>query len=321
MNMDKTYVSLTGGLGNQLFQFSAALKMANGHEVVLLNGYGKPREHVPGLPDICGFSTAESVRFETQNRWNVARKIASKGVNFTHSTGLNVSRVRNNKFVRRFSIWATSLIASLDLGTFVRVKSSRGVGFDQELDWKGQNDLLIGYYQSWKYIDRTLIKNKLGGAVPLFGGEWFEEMRELSNYEKPLVVHVRLGDYRNAPEFGFPSKEYFDHAITLLRGRNQESRIWLFSDEPQNALEFLPDYFEKLNARIVTPPRNASHPATAMAVMSLGKAFVLTNSTFGYWAAVLSGAQSSQIVIPDPWFEKLDPIIDFADPSWLRIPR
>ncbi len=36
-------VSLTGGLGNQLFQVAAALAISEGERVTLITSYGKPR--------------------------------------------------------------------------------------------------------------------------------------------------------------------------------------------------------------------------------------------------------------------------------------
>ena len=161
----------------------------------------------------------------------------------------------------------------------------------------------------------------LNNCVPRYGADWYFKMQELALQENPLVVHVRLGDYREAPEFGFPSKEYFDRAILEIQESKDSQRIWLFSDEPHEALAFLPNSIVDSNPRVIFPPSYALHPAPSMAVMSLGRSFALTNSTFGYWAATLSGVESSKVAIPDPWFANGAVINEMANPRWRRIHR
>jgi len=319
--MSKTFVSLTGGLGNQLFQLSAALHIAGDDPVVLIRSYGRPREESPGTPDICGFQLGDQVSLHRETEKGILNLVSSKGVNFTLSSGLQVSKVRSNLFVSSMVRGLTSVTASMDLGSPVIVQGARGIGFDQKLDRNLKHRLLAGYFQSWKYFDREKMSRAVNWPSPKYGLKWFHEMSSLAEVENPLVVHVRLGDYRQAPEFGFPSKTYFDNAVTSLREDHGPQRIWLFSDEPKAALDYLPTWIVKSNPRMIVPPTDSAHPATALAVMALGKSYALTNSTFGYWAASMSGVMGSRICMPDPWFETHSEIQDLADPSWIKITR
>jgi len=50
--------------------------------------------------------------------------------------------------------------------------------------------------------------------------------------------------------------------------------------------------------------------------------FVLSNSTFGWWAAWLSGAPGKNIIVPEPWYN--DPSMRHIHPapdSWLRFKK
>lgn len=319
--MNKTFVSLTGGLGNQLFQLSAAINIAGEGKIILLNKYGSPREHLNGEPDLLGFSLINEISLHLESNSALAHAIARKGINFALSSGLDISRFRSNRYVKKSAESLTSLAVSIDIGEKVHVRGSRGIGFDQATTIPRHHSLLVGYMQSWRYCDLEQLLIALNNCVPKYGSDWYFEMRALATQENPLVVHVRLGDYRDAPEFGFPSKEYFNRAVSEVQDLIGSHRVWIFSDEPHEVLSFLPQSIVNSNPRIVFPPLHAQHPATSMAVMSLGQAFALTNSTFGYWAATLSGVNGSKVTIPDPWFANRSVINELANPSWHRLPR
>ncbi len=319
--MSKTFVSLTGGLGNQLFQLSAAINIAGDDEIVLLSRYGQPRSQIPGIPDLMGFSLSERISLEPNGRNTYIQDVARKGINFTLSAGVGLSAFRSNPLVRKSAEVVTSFAASIDLTKRVRVRGSSGVGFDSRLNEPQSNSLLVGYMQSWRYLEIDNFMQALGFALPRFGNDWFLEMQATAQQENPLVVHVRLGDYRNTEGFGFPSKAYFERAVAEIQKSESGQRIWIFSDEPDAALDFLPSSIVNSSPRVILPPLEASHPATTLAVMSLGKAFALTNSTFGYWAATLARVDGSRVSIPDPWFANNEAINEMADPSWLRLRR
>ena len=59
--MKRTYIFLTGGLGNQIFQFAAGISRANGDNLVLDSGIGRPRLNKHGKPDISDFNIGADV--------------------------------------------------------------------------------------------------------------------------------------------------------------------------------------------------------------------------------------------------------------------
>ena len=63
-----TIVSLTGGLGNQLFQLAAGLYAAQGEKLSLEWTIGRPRLNANGLAEISSFQLPENVSLEKKTR-------------------------------------------------------------------------------------------------------------------------------------------------------------------------------------------------------------------------------------------------------------
>ena len=61
--MKTVYVPLTGGLGNQLFQLSAALSL-NPSQVILSTRYGRPRRDSNDLVEISNWNLPNNVKIE-----------------------------------------------------------------------------------------------------------------------------------------------------------------------------------------------------------------------------------------------------------------
>ena len=67
MNLKNNLVSLTGGLGNQLFQLAAALTHFQNSDVGLISTYGAPRTSSNGKPEIFNFKLPDRVSMVSKN--------------------------------------------------------------------------------------------------------------------------------------------------------------------------------------------------------------------------------------------------------------
>ena len=134
----------------------------------------------------------------------------------------------------------------------------------------------------------------------------------LAKYEKPLIIHIRLGDYANLDLFGIPEKEYYFKALRMAWASNKYKKIWVFSNEPSKVEQFIPSELKKFS-RIVT--QELENAAATFQIMRLGKGYVLSNSTFGWWAAFLSENENAKVFVPSPWFKNI------AEPKYLIPPR
>jgi hypothetical protein len=126
-----------------------------------------------------------------------------------------------------------------------------------------------------------------------------EPLEKNEDFDKPIVMHVRLTDYVVDDQQKMIPPEYYEKGLSLAVREFPESPIWLFSDDPETALTYFPDQFRHKLDFVNDPKKNSDWDE--LQLMSAGCAYVIPNSTFGYWAARLSNA--SLVVCPRPWFK------------------
>jgi hypothetical protein len=157
-------------------------------------------------------------------------------------------------------------------------------------------------------------RSELLSALKRGSSAWLTESLKDLKSEKPLVIHVRRGDLLRAENrsLGVLSKEYFAKIVNL----NPTRSIWIFSDSPpESLLEF--KSVEGVT-RIVRPP-DESDPIDSLLLMSGAEVLGISNSTFSWWAAILS-SPNSEIYAPEKWFERRSDPVDLIPHNWHRIP-
>jgi hypothetical protein len=173
---------------------------------------------------------------------------------------------------------------------------------------------LIGYFQSIKWAKALKTKENPGLELRIKSEKVLEYGR-LADLEKPLIVHIRLGDYVAETGFGIPGKTYYSQAISTQLGKKNYGKIWLFSDEPIKAIELFP----KNTAPGVRIIENAClSSAETLEVMRMGHGYVIANSTFSYWGAFLSHTDNPPVIYPYPWFKDLDAPRNLLPEEWER---
>jgi hypothetical protein len=140
---------------------------------------------------------------------------------------------------------------------------------------------------------------------------------ELADIENPLIVHIRLGDYKNEKLFGTPSSKFYTSAIKQLLSTGNYSKVWVFSDEPDLARKLFTTAIPS-NARWIHSKSDSS--AQTLEIMRHGKGYVIANSTFSWWAATLSHTVNPAVIAPEPWFRFLDSPKDLIPPNWHLLP-
>jgi Glycosyl transferase family 11 len=111
------------------------------------------------------------------------------------------------------------------------------------------------------------------------------------------VVHVRRGDYLRHPDhFRWLRMDYFEEAMARCRGP-----YVVFSDD-------LPWCREHFPSECHFVERNLNYEDLHLMAL-LGDEFVISNATFGWWPAWLSGAKT---VAPEHWW---GPALSWADES------
>jgi len=276
MKQKTVEVQIIGGLGNQLFCYSAGLFLAEktSSKLVLdfsLIGKGGT-DHGKSILDL---------------------NIHSDKVILTKPTNwIFLNRV-NNKLMRTFKFYG-SISRKLH-----NVYIASELGYEAEFFKLSKPMKLKGYFQSFEYP--TQIYSQLKDIFILREpSNWYIEMSELIVKENPIVIHIRRGDYLNlVEEFGILSIDYYKKALEKLDGARTRP-IWIFTDSPK----LIESEISKLSperSKIIEAPRSSS-PAESMLLMSKANSLVISNSTFSWWAAFMS-APETRVISPSKWFK------------------
>jgi hypothetical protein len=304
-------VEITGGLGNQLFQLNAALSLRNepGEEVLLDWNLGRPRLNPRGLPDLFDFELPYFVKFNRKKRMNwLPRKTFGYLLRMGYSPRTWEKLKPINLVIKR--------IGGLILFIYFRTKRSpivsRDLGYSR-LENVSKKFILVGYFQSYKYLEVMDNHELLRGLKPRVESEFVNKLRIEAETDSPLIVHFRFGDYLNESDFGIPDKNYYLNAIRLQWNLGVYRKIWVYSDDLGMARKYFPrEYIQYV--RWIEPIENSS--VLNLESMRFGKGYVIANSTFSYWAAILSYGKPVKVIAPSPWFKSTSSPKELIPKNW-----
>lgn len=300
-------IALTGGLGNQLFQLAAALYLAENGTVQILNNQGKPRKNKLGEPELFSFSLPNNVKVI---KGGYFKWLSSKIIGYNLRTGISPTALELRLLPIIHVVSRTALF--ILTGRNWKIVVADNVGFPSSLNLK-RRTLLIGYFQTDKFIQQLGIKNFIGSAK-----ETNVDVREygnLSEIESPLVVHVRRGDYRSEANIGLLSDSYYLANYQSLWNTGKYRKIWLFSDEPNEAIKLFNSSLIP-HLRVINSQNFSS--AQTLEVMTFGKGYLIANSTFSWWGAYLSKTADAEVIAPIPWFKNLPEPRFLVPKNWNR---
>jgi len=131
-----------------------------------------------------------------------------------------------------------------------------------------------------------LLKDQITNLV---SPSWrFKEIMKESEYINPIVVHLRLGDYRGLSKlYGRASVEKLRIVVESVRA-SSDAPVWLFTDSPQDAGT---EWIRELEVSKVIGPNTLPSPLENLISMSSGSTLICANSTFSWWAAFLKGSK------------------------------
>jgi hypothetical protein len=290
-------VQLRGGLGNQLFQYAAGLTLSRRHGVdLILDTALLPRSTVSrgGVrrwPEQISSFAHEGRLIDSSNDSAARKRVKQSLAGRERALGDSAGRL-----LRAAGVFAHETAEDIDvfntLGPRARINS---------------------YCNSPAFFadHATTVAEQVRELVA--PGEWYLAERERIKAEQPIAVHVRWGDYLNLPHiYGSVPPSYYASSVSLIQALSTGQRpIWLFSDDPAGAEEFLRGSLDI--ARVVDSPADSA-PLENLLLLSSASALVCANSSFSWWAAFLSDTADNSIVFPRPLFAATGP----AEPKhWL----
>lgn len=297
-------IFLFGGLGNQLFQIAAGIRFAKDSKLIIDLSLMNSKPEI-GLLDSDLFNWQKIVdsEFRIQSRSYFFRRLCNLSIR------LSSMDYSSRWFKSLYLILNKSLRELLGAITGMNWQISKGVGFDNSLNM-GKSGVLLGYFQTYEF-STELLGMQLNSSS--------ENMQSELNYmagSNTIVVHVRLGDYRTERNFGIQNTEYFFAALEKLWATEKYNSISLFSDEIDAATSYVP---LELREKVRAYSPNQFNPAETLELMRYGDAYILSNSTFSWWAAQLSYAKNPRIIVPEKWFRTASEPVNLIPQSWERL--
>ena len=289
------YIELKGGLGNQLFQYFAGQYIAKEcrDEIVYL------------LPD---------VRIHRTHR---ASSVLDLELPTCTPTTFKETETKY-PFNERLLEWVgrNSEIARRILNRCTTTFQSGTVGYDASLQSNLTSRRFKGYFQTFRYVSE--LKFDVGESILLkFPSLQFQKYLSDIQTTKPIVVHVRGGDYNLlSNSMGLLSSDYYREAISLARLELVDAPIWIFSDDFQSVEGLMSELGIKIDKIIL--PDSGLTAAETLILMAKGQTKIIANSTFSWWAAFI-GNQTELVIVPNPW-NRTNKVPDYLiPPHWKTI--
>jgi Glycosyl transferase family 11 len=178
-----------------------------------------------------------------------------------------------------------------------------------EIPYFPGNVLMSGYFQSSKYFSRTVIDNICIPKTPAY------IFPTIPTGKTPVCIHIRRGDYVVQENFHpTQSPEYYTEAVAVMRGKVPDPHFLIFSDDIAYASTTpIGDIADSEKTIVDLCDKDSIN------VMKECKHFIIANSTFSWWGAVMGGYEV--VVAPKKWFGKSGPQdwTDIYESDWIVI--
>jgi hypothetical protein len=293
-------VTLKGGLGNQLFQYSTgrAIALRTGTELQLdLSEIGNYRgPNVTDRPlhlNIFDFP-ANYVDYTEKN--NLQRAIYEKLGSM---------------------LWLVSKDAAVKIAGVY--KDDQTYKYDQRVNELPGDMHLKGYWQSEEYFKSydEKIREEVSIPDPPVGKnrEWYEQICDTES----LSVHVRRGDYVNLDRALPP--EYYRKAFRKMVEIAAISDVFVFSDD----MKWVREHRQELiphDAEFDLNYVECNDGSTAHEDLRLMRAcdhHIVANSTCSWWGAWLDESDSKRIIAPNYWIRGRTDNLDIVPDRWQKV--
>lgn len=292
----KAVIRLVGGLGNQMFQYAAAVGIAKSQNRRLY---------------------LDQSSFETYETWPYQLDCFLVPQDFYDGPPLGGPSSRSLK---------DRLIRKLNGGFQLRegVYHEPHFHFDPSVFNLTTDDILLdGYFQSPLYFRGadSLIHERFQLKAPLTPAAQ-KILQQIDQATVSVSLHVRRGDFLTQAASGVHGSltlDYYHRSIALIKELvGAEATFFLFSDDP----DYMEEAFHDLpNACIVRSDPEA--PWEDMHLMAHCQHNIIANSSYSWWGAWLNVNRHKRVIAPVKWFapDKLASInvVDIYPDDWILL--
>jgi hypothetical protein len=301
------YIQFRGGLGNQLFQYFAGEFLKSKFNVQVKYIYrSKSNPHHKTFSNIDSFNLkSHFINYYSLKFFFILSKSVLRAPTFIQMYFTGKLTIKN---------WKNKIL-------FENIYDEKALGFQKEIeslntwlsDSKSRVFYLRGLFMNFGFFDSQPSKN----LILKKPSRWYQQFIEESSLKKPIILHVRLGNYLNKTRLdqGVLSLEYYQAALNYLRKSYASNEVWVISDAIAKAKILLtPIIDSSFNFRYDSEDKD---PAEVLLAMSTGVGLITSNSSFSLWSGKLS-RDSSSIVVPHPFYKNLAVADDILEP-WFKV--
>lgn len=286
-------IPITGGLGNQMFQYAFGLSLREqGYRVIYIvldkkgmGHYGFELDKVFIVENILSFSS------KIYSILYLILKHLPKALANAIQYFFGLSRVINND---NFRYYPLSLIDNGDKSVF-----------------------LCGTWQSELYFQDVI--GKVLASFRFRDNDITEYNLDLASCIKncnSVAIHVRRGDYLSEKYIngfcGICTTQYYQRAVNYIENLVTNPVYFIFSDDivwAKNNLDFGKMVFIDKNQGV--------NSWQDMYLMSCCKHNIIANSTFSWWGAYLNPNPEKIVIAPHKWWNGIDD--DVVPNAWIRV--
>ena len=266
-------VKLNGGLGNQMFQYAygRALQERFGDELFLdVEEFRRTYGHEPRHYSLEAFNLPETVKIlsikesKTLLPWKILHKL---------------NRSLNVKIASLFHVywWRSSGYRALNVK-----------------DTRNRRCYFYGYWQSERYFHEIsqIIRTEFEVKTDFLDDSrlYLPDIVDKNS----VCVHIRRGDYVTQNMIAC-DEEYYLKGMKYIRDQYQDANFLIFTDDIQWVKENIHFQFPVRYVEMQDPDYEV------LRLMYMCRHFVISNSSFSWWAQYLGTAKNKIVVAPRIW--------------------
>ena len=278
-------IKLTGGLGNQMFQFATGYAVAKKNNVKLSLDlkYINKRQLFNGFELDKVFNIYSKVSF-------LNKQLSFKSINFKE-----ILSIFDNSYYNY---------------------TEPHYHYSNNILNLPKHSFLDGYWQSELYFKDYAHDIR---AIFTFSNNLDKENNSIIddiNNNNSISIHIRKGDFllKRNNNHNTNLKEYYSTAINESSNFLKNAKYFIFTDDPT----WVSENFILNHYHTIVDINHGKKSFLDMYLMSLCKTNIIANSSFSWWGAWLNNAKDKVIYAPKNWFNDKSICTDDLFPkSWI----
>lgn len=266
-------VILSGGLGNQMFQYAAGRALSLREKTILLTDL-----------QIINKKTKATKRSFELGIFNLKPIIKTSFYDKLKIRGFNLVRKNKNRNSRIFDIFC----------------DEKAQFFDNRFTSLSEKSTLYGYFQNENYFKDISHQLRLDFTFKKALEGKNAEIQNTIEFHNSISLHIRRGDYlNNNSNLKVLDITYYQKAIQIISSELKNPYFFIFSDDINWVKENLDLKFN----HIFVDWNTNQDSYIDMQLMSLCKHNIIANSSFSWWGAWLNNNPSKLVIAPSTWYK------------------